>query len=77
MQYAVGTGNNDYINNYLLPQFYSTNSSYMPDQYATVVIQEYSQQLKVFISNSHLQKMINFDIFLQLFDMTLTHAQPF
>ncbi|KAL9459847.1 hypothetical protein AB3S75_003118 [Citrus x aurantiifolia] len=44
--YSVGVGNNDYINNYLLPQFYPTNSSYTPDQYATVLIQQYSLQLK-------------------------------
>lgn len=50
--YSVGIGNNDYINNYLLPQFYPTNSSYTPDQYATVLIQQYSLQLKVSISNS-------------------------
>lgn len=45
--YTVGMGNNDYINNYFLPKFYPTSRIYTPEQYATVLIQQYSQQLKV------------------------------
>lgn len=48
--YTVGIGNNDYINNYLMPQFYPTSSLHMPDQYAALLIEQYSQQLKVTIS---------------------------
>ncbi|XP_028112128.1 GDSL esterase/lipase At1g29660-like [Camellia sinensis] len=44
--YLVGMGSNDYINNYLLPQYYPTSSLYTPDQYATILIRQYSQQLR-------------------------------
>ncbi|KAL5789391.1 hypothetical protein ACOSQ2_004279 [Xanthoceras sorbifolium] len=43
--YTVGMGNNDYINNYF-SQFYPTRSIYTPEQFATVLIQQYSHQLK-------------------------------
>lgn len=45
--YYVGMGSNDYINNYLLPQYFNTSQLYTPEQYAVVLIQQYSQQLKV------------------------------
>ncbi|ESR49601.1 GDSL esterase/lipase [Citrus sinensis] len=45
--YTVGMGNNDYINNYLLPQFYTTSHVYTPEQYATVLVRQYSRQLKI------------------------------
>ncbi|PSS29030.1 GDSL esterase/lipase [Actinidia chinensis var. chinensis] len=44
--YSVGMGSNDYINNYLMPQFYPTSYLYTPDQYADVLIQQYSKQLR-------------------------------
>ncbi|XP_058181625.1 GDSL esterase/lipase At4g18970-like [Rhododendron vialii] len=44
--YYVGMGSNDYINNYLLPQYFNTSHLYTPEQYAIVLIQQYSQQLK-------------------------------
>ncbi|XP_006344120.1 GDSL esterase/lipase At1g29670-like [Solanum tuberosum] len=44
--YIVGIGSNDYINNYLVPKHYSTNSMYTPSQYATLLVQQYAQQLK-------------------------------
>ncbi|CAI9772015.1 unnamed protein product [Fraxinus pennsylvanica] len=44
--YTLVIGSNDYINNYYMPQSYSTSRLYTPDQYATVLIQQYSQQLK-------------------------------
>ncbi|TMW85137.1 hypothetical protein EJD97_023712 [Solanum chilense] len=44
--YIVGIGSNDYINNYLAPTHYSTNSLYTPSQYATLLVQQYGQQLK-------------------------------
>ncbi|CAK9154693.1 unnamed protein product [Ilex paraguariensis] len=44
--YTVGMGNNDYLNNYFMPQFYPTSSLYTPEQYAKVLVKQYSQQLK-------------------------------
>ncbi|KAF7151938.1 hypothetical protein RHSIM_Rhsim02G0055800 [Rhododendron simsii] len=44
--YYVGMGSNDYINNYLQPQYFNTSQIYTPEQYAVVLIQQYSQQLK-------------------------------
>ncbi|KAM7500606.1 hypothetical protein LguiA_025020 [Lonicera macranthoides] len=44
--YYVGMGSNDYINNYFMPQFYPTSHEYTPEEYATVLIQQYSQQIK-------------------------------
>ncbi|KAK0591103.1 hypothetical protein LWI29_035644 [Acer saccharum] len=43
--YTVGMGSNDYINNYL-SNSYNTSHMYTPEQYATALIQQYSQQLK-------------------------------
>ncbi|KAK1424870.1 hypothetical protein QVD17_20211 [Tagetes erecta] len=44
--YLSNIGSNDYINNYLLPMFYSTSKTFTVEQYASVLIQQYSQQLK-------------------------------
>ncbi|KAK1375447.1 GDSL-lipase protein [Heracleum sosnowskyi] len=44
--YYVGLGNNDYINNYLKPLFYSSSHKYTPQQFAEVLIQQYSEQIK-------------------------------
>ncbi|KAH6818112.1 hypothetical protein C2S51_001715 [Perilla frutescens var. frutescens] len=44
--YSFFVGSNDYISNYYLPQYYNTSKLYTLDQYATVLIQQYSQQLK-------------------------------
>ncbi|XP_057471149.1 GDSL esterase/lipase At1g29670-like [Actinidia eriantha] len=44
--YYVGMGSNDYINNYLVPQYYPTSRMYTPKRYATVLIKQYSQQIK-------------------------------
>ncbi|KAK0589030.1 hypothetical protein LWI29_008704 [Acer saccharum] len=44
--YTVEVGNNDYINNYF-SKLYPTRRMYTPEQYATLLIQQYSQQLKV------------------------------
>ncbi|KAJ0682396.1 putative triacylglycerol lipase [Helianthus annuus] len=44
--YLSSIGSNDYINNYLLPSIYPTNITYTLDQYAVVLVQQYSQQLK-------------------------------
>ncbi|KAL0310589.1 UNVERIFIED_CONTAM: GDSL esterase/lipase [Sesamum angustifolium] len=45
--YSVGVGSNDYLNNYFMPLIYSTSRRYSPEQYATLLIQEYGQQLRV------------------------------
>lgn len=45
--FIVGIGSNDYINNFLMPDIYPTSHLYTPSQYATVLIEQYSQQLKV------------------------------
>lgn len=47
--YSIGLGSNDYLNNYFMPAYYSTSRRYTPDQYATVLIQQYRQQLTVII----------------------------
>ncbi|KAL0395284.1 UNVERIFIED_CONTAM: GDSL esterase/lipase [Sesamum latifolium] len=48
--YYFVVGSNDYINNYFVPEYYPTSSMYTPEQYATDLVQQYSQHLKV--SNS-------------------------
>ncbi|XP_008803727.1 GDSL esterase/lipase At5g45670-like [Phoenix dactylifera] len=44
--FSVGMGSNDYLNNYFMPAFYSSSSQYTPEQYADVLIQQYSQQIR-------------------------------
>ncbi|OIS98285.1 gdsl esteraselipase [Nicotiana attenuata] len=48
--YTVDMGNNDYLNNYLQPQFYPTSLLYTPNQFATILVQQFSQQLKTLYS---------------------------
>ncbi|KAI3764831.1 hypothetical protein L2E82_14848 [Cichorium intybus] len=43
--YLANIGSNDYINNYLIPTRYPTSKIYTADQYATVLVQQYRQQL--------------------------------
>ncbi|CAI9782105.1 unnamed protein product [Fraxinus pennsylvanica] len=45
--YNVYMGSNDYLNYYLLPQFYSPRRLYTPQAFADILIQQYSQQLRV------------------------------
>ncbi|XP_047323025.1 GDSL esterase/lipase At1g71691 [Impatiens glandulifera] len=42
--FFVGMGSNDYLNNYLMPN-YDTRNQYNPQQYADLLVQQYSQQL--------------------------------
>ncbi|KAK4391292.1 GDSL esterase/lipase [Sesamum angolense] len=42
--FFVGMGSNDYLNNYLLPN-YNTRNQYNAQQYADLLVQQYSQQL--------------------------------
>lgn len=44
--FFVGMGSNDYLNNYLMPN-YPTRNEYDGQQYADLLIQQYSQQLTV------------------------------
>ncbi|XP_060191719.1 GDSL esterase/lipase At1g29670-like [Lycium barbarum] len=44
--YIVDMGNNDYINNYLLPQFYPSSRMYTSEQFARMLIKQYTKQLK-------------------------------
>ncbi|KAK6124159.1 hypothetical protein DH2020_042068 [Rehmannia glutinosa] len=44
--YSIGVGSNDYLNNYFMPQYYSTSRRYTPEQYANVLIQQYTQQIR-------------------------------
>lgn len=54
--YSVGLGSNDYLNNYFMPQFYSTSRQYTPEQYADDLISRYFDQLNVsFIDLSDVQ----------------------
>lgn len=45
--YSIGLGSNDYLNNYFMPQFYSTGNQYTPQQYSENLIQQYAEQLRV------------------------------
>ncbi|KAL5997696.1 hypothetical protein ACLOJK_008626 [Asimina triloba] len=44
--YSVGMGSNDYLNNYFMPYFYTSSQQYTPEQFAGILIKEYSQQLR-------------------------------
>nr|XP_010924691.2 GDSL esterase/lipase At5g45670 [Elaeis guineensis] len=44
--FSVGMGSNDYLNNYFMPAFYSSSRQYTPEQYANVLIEQYSQQIR-------------------------------
>nr|KYP39028.1 GDSL esterase/lipase At5g45670 family [Cajanus cajan] len=45
--YYVNIGNNDYINNYFLPEYYPTSRNYTPQQYADNLILQLSQHMQV------------------------------
>lgn len=44
--YTVGLGSNDYLNNYFMPNTYPTSRRYTPEQYAAVLIQQYSGYIR-------------------------------
>ncbi|VVA92977.1 unnamed protein product [Arabis nemorensis] len=48
--YSISLGSNDYLNNYFMPQYYSTSRRYNPEQYAADLIRLYLDQLKVLYS---------------------------
>eukprot|EP01018_Ginkgo_biloba_P022952 Gb_30432 [translate_table: standard] len=43
--FAVGFGSNDFINNYLMPNLYSSSRQYTPQTYTDLLISQYSKQL--------------------------------
>nr|AFK47139.1 unknown [Lotus japonicus] len=43
--YYVNIGSNDYINNYFMPEHYSSSRTYTPSQYAQVLRRQYSKQI--------------------------------
>ncbi|KAJ4952367.1 hypothetical protein NE237_029199 [Protea cynaroides] len=43
--FYLGLGSNDYLNNYFMPNLYTTSSVYNPKSYATLLLQDYSRQL--------------------------------
>lgn len=45
--FYVGMGSNDYLNNYFMPDFYSTHSEFTPQAYAAALLKDYLQQLTV------------------------------
>ncbi|KAK8933338.1 GDSL esterase/lipase [Platanthera zijinensis] len=49
--FSVGMGSNDYLNNYFMPVVYSTSRQYTPAQYADVLIEQYSQQIRTLYNN--------------------------
>ncbi|CAK7323770.1 unnamed protein product [Dovyalis caffra] len=59
--YSVGIGTNDHIANYFRPQLYPTSRLYTPEQYAIVLNQQFSQQLKT-LYNYGARKVILFGI---------------
>ncbi|CAM8885796.1 unnamed protein product [Rhodiola kirilowii] len=44
--FSIGLGSNDYLNNYFMPLVYSSSRRYTPDQWADLLIQQYSQNLR-------------------------------
>ncbi|KAK1378530.1 GDSL-lipase protein [Heracleum sosnowskyi] len=43
--YIVGSGSNDYMNNYFIPDFFPESSKYTPEQYADLLVQQYAKQI--------------------------------
>ncbi|GMI74208.1 hypothetical protein like AT5G45670 [Hibiscus trionum] len=49
--YSVQIGSNDYLNNYFTPEFYNTSQRYTPAEFATMLVQQLSRQLKTLYDN--------------------------
>ncbi|KAK1311255.1 GDSL esterase/lipase [Acorus calamus] len=47
--FFIGMGSNDYLNNYMMPN-YNTRNQYTPTQYANLLVQEFTRQLTVTLS---------------------------
>ncbi|KAL3027838.1 hypothetical protein AAZX31_03G079000 [Glycine max] len=59
--YSIGLGSNDYLNNYFMPQFYSSSRQYSQHEYADVLILAYTKQVKT-LYNYGPRKMVLFGI---------------
>ncbi|CAL0306482.1 unnamed protein product [Lupinus luteus] len=59
--YSIGLGSNDYLNNYFMPQIYSSSRQYTTEEYADALIQEYTQQLQT-LYNYGARKMVLFGV---------------
>ncbi|XP_057738302.1 GDSL esterase/lipase At1g29670-like [Arachis stenosperma] len=59
--YSIGLGSNDYLNNYFMPQLYSSSREYTPQQYADNLLQAYTQQLRI-LYNYGARKMALFGV---------------
>ncbi|KAG5071668.1 hypothetical protein JHK86_006879 [Glycine max] len=57
--YSIGLGSNDYLNNYFMPQFYSSSRQYSQHEYADVLILAYTKQT---LYNYGPRKMVLFGI---------------
>lgn len=55
--FFVGMGSNDYLNNYLMPN-YATRTQYNPLQFADLLVQKYTQQLTVCFSGSKIPPQV-------------------
>ena len=44
---VMSLGSNDYINNYMLPSFYSSSYVYAPKYFADLLINSYTRQILV------------------------------
>ncbi|KAJ6697471.1 hypothetical protein OIU85_003807 [Salix viminalis] len=45
--FYVSLGSNDYLNNYFMPSYYTTSRIYTQDQYAKILIDQYSLQIRL------------------------------
>uniref|UniRef100_A0A7N0RDJ1 GDSL esterase/lipase n=1 Tax=Kalanchoe fedtschenkoi TaxID=63787 RepID=A0A7N0RDJ1_KALFE len=44
--FSIGLGSNDYLNNYFMPLIYSSSRRYTPEQWADVLIRQYSRNVR-------------------------------
>lgn len=51
--YLSNIGSNDYINNFLIPELYPECHKYSSDEYAAILVRQYSQHLTVSIYDSY------------------------
>ena len=55
-----GLGSNDYLNNYFMPDFYTTSSEYTTKGFAAALLKDYTRQLMVInFTCSHLISSLN------------------
>ncbi|KAL5839227.1 hypothetical protein ACOSQ4_011835 [Xanthoceras sorbifolium] len=54
--YSFNIGSNDYINNYFMPQFFNSSKLYTPEEYAQLLVNQFSDQIRT-IYEQGAQKM--------------------